>query len=180
MRYFLFPVIILLFLSAGCGREFGGTRLFTIQYPVINFSLPAGQTTTFFIARDRVATGFVEALRDNNLEAEDVDLVGGFRARIVSLSGEDFSAIERIDLRACPVGNPNGCTDLTFNLFSIEDNFGRRQQTLNLNPSPVNLRELFLGNDNFRFEIVVFPGQTTAFPIEARLEWEVQAVGDLE
>lgn len=147
---------------------------------MLEFVIPAGQVGSFFIARDRMATGFFEAMRENNVDGDDVDLVGGFRARMVSLTGDDFSAIERIDLRACPVGNPNGCTDLTFNLFSLTDNFGRRQQNINLNPSPINLRELFVGSDDFRFEIVIFPGQTTAFPIEARLEWEVQAVGDLD
>lgn len=147
---------------------------------MIDIPIRAGETSTFFVARDRMPTGFFEALRDNDVTGDDVDLVGGFRARLVALNGEDFSQIERVDLRACPVGTPNGCTDITFNLFSITDNFNRRQQTLNLNPSPVNLRNLFVGSDEFRFEIVVFPGQTTSFPIEARLEWEIQAVGDLD
>ncbi|MEM6771595.1 MAG: hypothetical protein AAF597_13510 [Bacteroidota bacterium] len=172
--------LFVLFFSAGCQRDFGGTRLFTVTYPVLEFGIPAGQTTTFFLAQNRVPTGFFDALRDNNVDASDVDLVGGFRARITSLSGEDFGEIERVDVRACPVGTPNGCTDLTFNLFSLSDNFNRRQQQINLNPSPINARELFLGSDDFRFEIVIFPGQTTSVPIDARLEWEVQAVGDLE
>lgn len=172
--------MLLLLLYPGCEREFGGTRLFTVTYPVLEFGIPAGQIGTFFLAQDRMPTAFFDALRENNVTAEDVDLVGGFRARITSLTGDDFGEIERIDLRACPVGTPNGCTDLTFNLFSLTDNFNRRQQTVNLNPTPVNARELFLGSDEFRFEIVIFPGQTTSIPIDARLEWEVQAVGDLD
>lgn len=166
--------------ATGCKREFGGTRLFTVTYPVLEFGIPAGQTGTFFIAQSRIPTGFFDALRENMVEAGDVDLVGGFRARITSLSGEDFGEIERVDLRACPVGTPNGCTDITFNLFSLTDNFNRRQQQINLNPTPVNAHGLFLGSDDFRFEIVIFPGQTTSVPIDARLEWEVQAVGDLD
>lgn len=177
---FFASALLLVLLASGCKQEFGGTRLFTVTYPVLEFGIPAGQTGTFFIAQNRIPTSFFDALRDNMIDADAVDLVGGFRARITSLSGDDFGEIERVDLRACPVGTPNGCTDITFNLFSLSDNFNRRQQQMNLNPTPVNARELFLGNDDFRFEIVIFPGQTTSIPIDARLEWEVQAVGDLD
>lgn len=177
---FLLPAVLLILFASGCRNEFQGTRLFTVQYPVIDFIIPAGIIGTNVAARPSLPTGFFDALRDNNVDAEAVDLVGGFRARIVSLDGQDFSQIDRIDLRACPVGQPNGCTDITFNLFSIPDNCRRNQAVLNLSPSLVNLRDLFVGSDDFRFEIVTVPCQTTSFPIEARLEWEVQAVGDLD
>jgi hypothetical protein len=146
----------------------------------LEFALPAGQFNSYVIARESLPTGFFEALSDNDFDASDVDLVGGLRARIVSLTGDDFSQIERIDLRACPLDTPGGCTNITYNLFSIRDNYRRNQQTVNLNPTPVNLRELFIGSDNFRFEIVVFPGETTSIPVDARLEWTIHAVGDLE
>lgn len=164
----------------GCSREFEGDLLFTVTYPLLNVGIPAGQTGSFVLSRGRFPNSFAQALLENGVSADEVDLVGGFRARLVSLSGGDFREIERVDLRACPVGTPNGCTDITFNLFSLRDNFNRRQQQINLNPSLVNARALFLGDEAFRFELVVFPGQTTTVPIDARLEWEIQAVGGLE
>lgn len=170
-----------LFLSTGCRQEGLGDRLFEITYPVTDFAVPAGRPNfqTLVISQDRLTTGFVEEMMRTSTATEDIDAVGGLRARVVSLNGEDFSEIERIELRACPVGQANGCSQFDL-LFSVDDLFRRRQQTVNLNPGLRNFRELFLGNEQVRVELVLSPGITTSRNIEARLEWAIQAVGNLD
>ena len=118
-------------------------------------------------------------MSDAAVSADDIDLVGGLRARVVSLTGEDFSEIERIEIRACTVGTPRGCNQQDI-MFSVDDLFRRRQQTINLNPSLVNFKTLFVGNDNVRIELVFRSGITTSRIIEARLEWTAVAFGNLE
>ncbi len=142
--------------------------------------MPAGQSgfSAFVAARPSIPTGLTNALRDAQLTADDVAVFGGLRARIVSLTGEDFSEIERIELRACTVGTPGGCQPLTFPVFTQDDLFRRRQQSIDLNPSPVNLKTLFLGNENIRLELILQPGTTTTRTIEARFEWAMAAFGE--
>jgi len=118
-------------------------------------------------------------MMEANVTTDDIDLVGGLRARVVSLTGEDFSEIERIELRACPVGSPGGCNQQDI-MFSVDDLFRRRQQTVNLNPSLVNFKTLFAGSDNVRVELVFRSGITTSRIIQARLEWTAVAFGNLE
>jgi hypothetical protein len=175
--YFILPC--LLFTSA-CKRFDNGDLLFEVTYPVVEFAIASGQPPfqTLVIAQPSIPTAFVDAMMEAAISADDIDLVGGFRARVVSLTGEDFSEIERIEIRACAVGTPRGCQ--TGTLFSIDDLFRRRQQTVNLNPSPGNFRDLFVGNDNVRIELIFSPGITTSRTIEARLEWTVGAFGNLE
>lgn len=175
------PFLLILFLATGCKSEFGGTRLFDLTYAPQNFVVPAGIVSPFFhvAAIDPLPTGFSQALMDNNVAIEDIDLVGGFRARITTLDGSDFSDIGRIELRACPQGQSLGCDQLQ-NVFTWTEAGGGRRQTLDLNPTPINFRELFLGNEEFRFEIAFRPFQSTTQSIELRLEWSVQAVGDLD
>lgn len=170
------------FLVVGCLGDPAGTRLFEVTYPVIEFVVPPGTTNiqTSVIARPNLPTGFVQALADNDVRPDEVDLVGGFRARVVSVNAEDFAEIERIEIRVCPVGSSGGCQDLASILFSQSDLFGRRQQAVDLSPSLVNFRDLFLGSDRFRMELTFRAGRTTSRAIEGRLEWMVMAVGDLE
>ncbi|WP_020571169.1 hypothetical protein [Neolewinella persica] len=143
--------------------------------------MPAGQPNfqSFVNAQEIVPTSIAEALLEANVTADDVDIYGGFRARVVSLTGEDFSEIERIELRACPVGTPGGC-DRSFLMFSQGDLFRRRDQTINLSPGLLNFKELFFGNDFVRIELVFFPGITTSRNIEARLEWSAIAFGNVD
>lgn len=149
---------------------------------MLEFDLLAGEvpTRTAVVARPNFPTGFRQALLDNDVTADDVDLVGGLRARVVALNGEDFSEYERIEVRACPIGSPGGCNDIAFIMFSQSDLFLRRDQTVNLNPSLVNFRDLFLGNDNVRIEVTFRSGTVTSRNIPARLEWAINAVGDLD
>lgn len=177
----LLPLVVVLFLSAGCKRDFGGTRLFEVTYAPQNLSVPAGQVSpiSWVVDIDPLPTGFAQALADNGVPAEDVDLVGGFRARVTTLDGTDFSEIDRIELRACPRGQQFGC-DRFQNVFTWTEAGGGRRQTLNLNPTPINFRELFVGNEEFRFEITFRPRISTTQSIAYRLEWSVQAVGDLD
>ncbi|NJB87369.1 hypothetical protein GGR26_003149 [Lewinella marina] len=179
MRPLLLALLSIVLLS-GCPRSSLGERLFDINYPVINFTIPAGQPSfqTFVVAQPRLETRFQEQLDASGFTADDVDLVGGIRARVTSLSGEDFREIERMELRVCPVSSPNGCTFIDL-MFSIDDLGGRRQQTVNLNPGEKNFRNVFLENEEVRMELVITPFDVTTQNIDARLEWTIGAVGGL-
>jgi hypothetical protein len=168
-------------LISACKREGTGDRLFEVTYPVVEFIVPSGQPSfqTLVIAQPTIPTSFVDAMMEANVTTDDIDLVGGLRARVVSLTGEDFSEIERIELRACPVGSPGGCSQRDI-MFSVDDLFRRRQQTVNLNPSLVNFKTLFAGSDNVRIELVFRSGITTSRTVEARLEWTAVAFGNLD
>lgn len=150
-----------------------------MPYAPIEFGMPAGEPAfrTFVVARPVLPTGLLEALRNSQTSADDVEVFGGLRARVVSLTGEDFGEIERIELRACPVGTPLGCDRATI-VFSQDDLFRRRQQSIDLSPGLLNFKNLFLGNDNVRIELVLQPGATTTRNIEARLEWAMAAFGE--
>ena len=178
MRFLLLAACLLLF--CGCPRSTLGERLFDITFPPVDFDIRAGQPSfrTFVIAQPGVTTGFNQALADRGLSADDVDIVSGVRARIVSLSGEDFREIERIELRVCPA-SATDCTYIDL-LFSIDDLGGRRQQVVNLNPGERNFRNLFLQEEAVRVEIVVTPFNVTTQNIDARLEWTLGALGGLE
>lgn len=182
-RYVLLPALFFLFLASGCVRNTQGTRLFEVTYAPRDLVVLSGVVFPFFgtVSLDPLPTGFDQALMDNNVSANDIDLIGGFRARVTTLDGSDFSEINRIEIRACPRGQTGGCDQLQ-NVFTWDEAGGGRRQSLDLNPSLINFRELFLGNENFRFEInfYPFPGESISQPIEYRLEWSVQAVGDLD
>lgn len=177
----LFLALPCLLLISACKREGPGDILFEVMYPVTEFAIPAGQPVfqTIVVPQNSVPTGLVNAIREAGVTAEDIDVFGGLRARVASLSGEDFSEVERIELRACPVGTPGGCSQLDI-MFSVDDLFRRRQQTINLNPSPVNFRTLFLGNDNIRIELVFRFGITSSRNLEGRLEWAAAAFGNVQ
>ncbi|MBB4078975.1 hypothetical protein GGR28_001592 [Lewinella aquimaris] len=177
MRFLLFSVLVLTLF--GCPKSTIGDRLFDINYPVLEFTVPAGQSSfrTFVVARPEFATGFNQALADNGVDVDDIDLVGGVRARITSISGEDFREIERIELRVCPASESD-CTFIDL-MFSISDLGGRRQQVVNLNPGEKNFRSLFLTEENVRMELVFFPLEVTTRNIDARLEWTIGAIGGL-
>ncbi len=179
MRPLLFAALALL-LSSGCSRNAIGDRLFDLNYPVIDFTIPAGQPSfqTFVVAQPRMGTEFRETMTDNGFTEDDIDIVGGIRARVTSLSGEDFREIERMELRVCTPG-PQGCTFIDL-MFSVDDLGGRRQQTVNLNPGQKNFRNVFLENEEVRMELVITPFNITSQNIQARLEWTVGAVGGLE
>ncbi|MEM9261008.1 MAG: hypothetical protein AAGA62_15300 [Bacteroidota bacterium] len=180
-QFFTLLVLGILFFGSACEREFAGDRLFEVIYPVTEFNIPAGQPnfSTFVIAQPQVLTNFVDEISQANVTVADIDNVSGLRARVTSLSGEDFGEIERIELRVCTVGQSGGCDQFNL-LFSVDDLFRRRQQTVNLNPGLRNFRELFVSSDLVRVELVITPGITTSQNIQARLEWSVQAVGNLE
>jgi hypothetical protein len=168
-------------LISACKRDINGDRLFEVPYPIVDFIVPAGVPSfqTFVVAQNSVPTGVVEAMRLASVTADEVDVYGGLRARVVSLTGEDFGEIERIELRACPVGTSGGCDQATI-MFSQSDLFRRRQQSVDLSPQLLNFKDLFLGNDNVRIELVFRPGSTTSRTIEARLEWAGVAFGNVE
>ena len=175
------PILLLVLLLAGCKRSSVGDRLFDINYPVIEFTIPAGQPSfqTFVIAQPRMATNFRSTMVDNGYTEDDIDLVGGIRARVTSTSGEDFREIERMELRVCPTSEPRGCTFIDL-MFSVDDLGGRRQQTVNLNPGQRNFRNIFLAEEEVRMELVITPFNITSQNIQARLEWTVGAVGGLD
>ncbi|PPK87477.1 hypothetical protein CLV84_0419 [Neolewinella xylanilytica] len=177
MRILLLSILVLLF--TGCPRSTLGDRLFDINYPVVDFTIPAGIPgfQTYVIAQPRMETNFQDRLDESGFTAEDVDVVGGIRARVVSLSGEDFREIERAELRVCSADE----TDCTFIdlMFSVSDLGGRRQQVINLNPGQKNFRNIFLDNEEVRMELVLTAFNVTTQNIEARLEWTVGALGGL-
>ena len=177
MRLLLSLLAVLVF--CGCPSSTMGDRLFEITYPPLDFILPAGQAApqVFVVARNRMPTGFTAALADNGVDRSEVDLVGGIRARIVSLSGEDFRELRRVELRVCSA-NENFCTVADI-MFSIDDLQGRRQQVVNINPGLRNFRDLYLGDDEVRMELVLFPDRITSQNVESRLEWTIGAVGGL-
>ena len=150
--------------------------------PVIEFNLLAGEISarTTVISRPNFPNAFPDALRDANIPVGDVDLIGGLRARVVALNGDDFGEYERIEIRACPRGSSGGCNNISSIVFSQEDLFRRRDQTVNLSPSLVNFRELLLGSDLYRFELTFRSGTVTSRNISGRLEWSLMAVGDLD
>lgn len=177
---------IILLLSAvtllccfGCNRNPDGDRLFEVIYPVTEFDIPAGQARfrSFVVAQPVVQTRFTDEMARAGVTAEDIDLVGGLRARVISLTGDDFSEYERVELRVCPVGQENGCSQFDL-LFSVDDLFRRRQLTVDLNPGLKNHRELFLG-DRMRVELIFTAGDISSVALQARLEWSVVAFGGL-
>jgi len=172
----------LLLLTPACKQDFAGERLFEITYPVINdIVVPPGTTPVFSYvnSQPQLETRFMQEMLAAEVTIEDIDNVSGLRARVTSLNGEDFGEIERIELRACPVGQANGWDRFDL-MFSVDDLFRRRQQTIDLSPGLKNFRELFLTQDAVRMEVIFTPGITTSRTIEARLEWAVQAVGGLD
>ena len=162
-------------------RDTNGDRLFEVPYPVTEFTIPAGWPTfqTHVTPQNSIPTGLEAAMQVASISPDEIDIYGGLRARVVSLTGEDFSEINRIELRACPVGTVGGCVSSDL-MFSQSDLFRRRQQSIDLSPGLVNFKDLFLGNDNVRIELVFFPGTTTTRVIEGRLEWAGAAFGNVE
>ncbi|MEM7575135.1 MAG: hypothetical protein AAF433_19675 [Bacteroidota bacterium] len=160
----------------GCPSD-NRESLFEITYEPLNFVFPAGLPSfqTFVVSRAVVESRFDAALTDNNVNRDQVDEIGGLFARLTALSGEDFSQLRRVDLRICPTNQTTGCTEFDV-LFSADDLFGRRQQTIRMNPSLRNFTEL-VESGQFRFELVISPGETTNSNIDCRLEWGIRAVG---
>lgn len=169
---------LFLFTFTACPRDFPGTRLFTINYPITELTLRAGSPGGFNLVGN-VPTGIMQAMRDNNVTANDIDLIGGFAARLTSLSGEDFGQYSRMEIRVCPVGQSGGCNQSDI-VFSKPDLFRRRDQIIQFDPSLLNARELFLSEDVVRVELSFVVGELTSQNIETRLEWSMQAVGDLD
>ena len=167
-------------LIAGCRGDLQGDRLFEVQYPVLNFPIPAGQVAfrSYTVQQNNLPTQFARAMADAGVDADDVDLVGGLRARVVSQTGDDFGEFDRIELRVCAV-DQTVCEPGLSLLFSVDDLFRRRQLTVNLNPGLRNFRELFL-NERMNVELVFFANNVTTVALDARLEWSVQAIGNLE
>ena len=165
-------------LASGCNNDGIGTRLFDVRYDPINVIIPAGQQAgvQWVLGIDRFPARFLNEMRDAGVTADEIDAVYGSRARLTSLTGEDFRQIEGLEIRACPVGSPGGCDPLS-RVFSMRDLYGRRQATIDINPAPPNLRDLFLTDELIRVEFIVIPGETTNRTIEARLEWSVGAFG---
>lgn len=163
----------------GCPRSDLGVRLAEVNYPPVDFVIPAGQASfqTFVVAQASLITNLLPTLNDRGVAVSDVDAVGGLRARISSVSGEDFREIERMELRVCNT-EARGCTQFDI-MFSVSDLTGRRQLVVNLNPGLRNFRPLYLENEAVRVELIIFPSNVTTQTIEARLEWGVQAVGGL-
>jgi len=172
-RSILLFSLLVLFLSSTCKREGIGEVLFEIPFPVLEFEVLGGEipAITRVISLDFVATGLRDAMAAAGVTEEDINVVGGLRARVVSLTGENFSEMERITLRACAVGSTGGCFDPLSQLFTVDDLFGRRQQTVNLNPTPINFKEFFLDNEQVRLELTFQSAVTTSRNLEGRLEW---------
>ncbi|NJC27379.1 hypothetical protein [Neolewinella antarctica] len=179
-KFFYFSAAFSLLTILGCLGNAEGERLFEVQYPVHDFVIPAGQqsNSTIVAPQASLPTRFAEEIARANVTADDIDLIGGFRARVVSLTGDNFNEIRRIELRACPLGQRTGCDPAQL-IFTVDDLVNRNLRTVNLNPSLVNARETFLG-EQMRVEVVLFPVNVTTISFDARLEWSVQAVGDLD
>lgn len=164
-----------LLLSSGC-RDDSAEQLFVINYPIQDFNLPPGVPSfqSFVVARDNMASMYQQALSNNNVSMDQVDEVGGFFARITSLSGEDFGQLREVDLRICPVDQANGCDQFDV-LFSVDDLFLRRDLILNLNPGLRNFKAL-VAEGNFRMELVFVFAETSSQSIDCRLEWSIRGV----
>ncbi len=173
--YFSLLALAALLFGTGCGDS-APTALFQITYEPFSFGIPAGFSSiqSFVQPIPMLRTNFERERAAANVDVNEIDFVGGFRARLVSVNGEDFSQFERAELRFCPVGQVNGCERLEF-MFSTGDLFGRRLTVIDLSPQLKNFRDLFLMNEEVRAEIVLFPGRTTNRTIEARLEYTIAA-----
>ena len=173
----LLPLLasLALLLATGCGDN-PPTDLFRITYEPVEFVMPAGwqASRTFVQPLPRLRTNFERERAAANVSVDDIDFVGGFRARLLSLNGEDFSQLERAELRFCPVGQPGGCERLEF-MFSTGDLFGRRLTVIDLSPQLKNFRDLFLTEEEVRMEIVLDPGRTTDRTLNVRLEYTIAA-----
>ena len=176
MRYLL--ALLGLCVLLACPSSSRGERLFDITYDPIEFVVPAGQVAPqlFVVSRNNMVTRFLSTLDDSGFTADEVDQVGGVRARVVSLSGEDFREIDRVELRVCPITEPQ-CSIADI-MFSV-DHEGRRQQVINLNPGLRNFRPLYLEQETVRMEVVFYPLGVTSQNIETRLEWTLGAIGGL-
>ncbi|CAH1001297.1 hypothetical protein LEM8419_02198 [Neolewinella maritima] len=177
MRYLLASLLGLCLFS-GCPSTGNGDRLFDITYEPIDFVVPAGQVSPqlFVVSRANMITRFIPTLDASAFTADDVDQVGGIRARVVSLSGEDFREIDRVELRVCPTSERQ-CSVADI-MYSV-DHQGRRQQVINLNPGLRNFRSLYLQDETVRMEVVFYPLGVTSQNIETRLEWTIGAIGGL-
>jgi len=175
MTRLLYLLLLSIVLAFGCQQDLG-EQLFEINYPPLDFTLPPGQPPfqAFVLAQSNMTSRFEDALNNNNISADEVDEVSGLFARITSLSGEDFGQLEGVDLRLCPVGQTNGCSEFDI-LFSIDNLYRRREVVINLNPGLRNFKELF-ESDRFDMELVFFSGETTNQSIDCRLEWSVRGV----
>lgn len=172
-RSLLLFAFFMLFFCSTCKREGIGEVLFEIPFPVLEFEVLGGEipAITRVVSRDFVQTGLLEAMAAAGVTADNINVIGGLRARVVSLTGDDFSEMERITLRACAVGSTGGCFDPLSQMFTVEDLFGRRQQTVNLNPTPINFKQFFLDNEQVRLELTFQSAVTTTRNLEGRLEW---------
>ena len=164
---------------SACRQDTLGEILFEVPYAPIEFAILAGEPgfETQVVPRSSQPTGIVDAMQNAQVEANDINVFGGLRARVVSITGEDFREISRMEVRACPVGTPGGC-DIGTIVFSQGDLFGRRLQSVDLSPSLLNFKTLFVGNDNVRVELVFILGQSTTRSLEGRLEWGMAAFGE--
>lgn len=170
LSFFLWLVLLV----AGC-RDDEGEQLFTTVYPPLDFQLTAGipPFQAFVVRLEEVNSQWTESLDGANVSPDQVDEVGGFFARITSLSGEDFGQLREVELRICPLDQGN-CDQFDI-LFSLDDLYLRRNLVLNLNPGLRNFREL-VSSGRFNFELVFFYGETASQSIDCRLEWAIRGV----
>ncbi|MEM6396580.1 MAG: hypothetical protein AAF741_09545 [Bacteroidota bacterium] len=171
-----FVVPLLLLLLTTCSRD-QRESLFEITYDPIEFTFPTGLASveSFVVSRNPVESRFDQAIASANVNLDQVDEVGGLFARLTALSADDFRQLRRAELRICPVGQAQGCTEFDL-LFSVDDLFGRRDQVIRLNPSLRNFKEL-VSSGQFQFELVLRPGERTSTNIQCRLEWGIRGVG---
>lgn len=166
---------LLLLLCATCSRD-QRESLFEITYDPIEFAFESGVASVESFVVSRVLDSrFDQAIASANVNLDQIDEVGGLFARLTALSADDFRQLRRAEIRICPVDQTLGCTQFDV-LFTADDLFGRRDQVIRLNPSLRNFKEL-VSSGNFRFELVLRPGETTSTNIQCRLEWGIRGVG---
>lgn len=168
-------LVLALLLCLGCHRD-RGERLFEINYPFIDFTVPAGISwpTSWVVSKNNVPARLSETLQENSLSPDQVSAVGGAYARVSTLDGNDLGDFSQISLRICPAG-PEPCTEAD-EVFFIGDLYRRRQTVVNLNPNNRNLKPLLESQGQYKLELLLLPAQVTTVNVRCRLDYSLEGV----
>lgn len=171
IHWLCFGVILML----GCQTD-RGERLFEINYPFIDFTVPAGVSwpSSWVISKNGVPARLTESLQENGLSPDQVTAIGGAYARVSTLDGNDLGDFSQISLRICPAG-PDACTEAD-EVFFIGDLYRRRQNVVNLNPNNRNLKPLLTSQGQYKLELLLLPAQATTTNVRCRLDYSFEAV----
>lgn len=173
MRNFKLLLPLLFFVLACRGDR--GDQLFIINYPPIDFDLPAGIgfPNSWVVTQEVVNSRLQSSIDDAGVSADQITAIGGAFARLSSLDGNDYRDLQSVSVRICPVGTAI-CSEAD-EIFFLGDLVGRRNTLINLNPGLRNV-QLLVETGRFKLELVLTPAQTTRATIASRFEFSLEAV----